>query len=390
MTDVAYLDELIPDEPDEDPGAWAVEPSVNGNVSRARQSSVDPASFAARIAATRVDLVERIRDGIPPIDYLPASDGMLVRGKRHQIPAPKKSGKSLTMLVHWTAMVEAGARVVILDRENGANLYAARLEGIIAALNLDADQLAANLTYYEFPRLRKTDGDELARMCAGADVVVFDSQRMFLTDLGLTEDGSDDYSTFMHIAIDPLFRAGIATVILDNTGHEETGRSRGSAAKGDLNEVIFKMEVLSRFNLERPGRVKLTITDSRFGTTGAWEMAIGGGNFETWQRTDDAATGTDWKPTVLMQRVFEHLNKQAQPVSRTSIVNSVSGNRSYLFEAVSTLVEEGTAYETTDHLVSLTVPDGSSAVPGTGGTGLVPGSRGSTPEPRNRSGGEAT
>jgi hypothetical protein len=362
------------------------EPSLDIPPVAADPETTDPASFAARVAATRVDLLERISLGIPPIDYLPASDGMLVRGKRHLLAAPKKQGKTISKLVHWTTMACAGARVVILDRENGANLYAGRLEAIIAALNLDGDarnRLAQNLVYHEFPRLRVHDGDELVSMCAGADVVVFDSQRMFLTDFGLGEDASDDYAKFVGAAIDPLFRAGIATVILDNTGHEETKRSRGSSAKGDLNEVLFTLEVVEPFDLDMTGRVRLEITDSRFGNAGRWEMAIGGGVFEPWRSVsrDDGESGPgDWKPTALMERVSRHLERQTEPVSRNEITRSVSGKRTYLLAAIDCLITEGCATETVGargaKLVAFAqrfpVPDQFPAVPGNGTEALVP------------------
>ena len=90
-------------------------------------------NFKKRVADRRVNLVQRIKAGIEPVDYLPASEGMLIRGKRHLIPGPKKSGKSIATLVHCVAMVLAGARVVIFDRENGANEYARRLNDIFVA-----------------------------------------------------------------------------------------------------------------------------------------------------------------------------------------------------------------------------------------------------------------
>jgi AAA domain-containing protein len=340
---------------------------------------IDPASFGARVAGTRVDLIARIRDGIPPIDYLPASEEMLIRGKRHIVPAPRKSGKSLGWLVHCTTMVEAGARVVILDRENGADLYARRLEGIVAALELDQQQLSERLAYYEFPRLKRADGDALASMCATADLVLFDSQRMFLSDLALAENIADDYAVFVAEAVEPLFRAGIATLILDNTGHEETGRSRGTTAKDDLNEVLFKLEVAERFGLNTTGRLRLTIRDSRFGNTGMWDMRIGGGVFEPWRKLDDEqAEGDDWKPTILMERVSRYLEKQHEPVSRTSIVGGVVGKRTTLFTAIDALIAEGCASETHDkhikHVRKFPVPDQFPAVPGNGHEDPVPGS----------------
>jgi hypothetical protein len=254
-------------------------------------NGAEPGSFAERVTARRVDLVQLIRDGLPPVEYLPESDGMLVKGKRHLIAAPRKEGKSIAMLVHWVRMALAGARVIVFDRENGAETYAKRLDSIIGAWGLgkpDERKLRHNLDYYEFPQLRKGDGEAFAKLADGAAVVVFDAQRMYLTDLGLREGEADDYSIFMAAVIDPLFRAGVATVILDNTGHSDTGRSRGSSAKGDLNEVLFKFKAESDFSVHRRGKVRLILEagNSRFGNEGTWEMQIGAGAFTDWQRVD--------------------------------------------------------------------------------------------------------
>src|SRR4051794_14650131 len=55
--------------------------------------SFEPSSFEARVAAREVDLVKLVEEGLPPVEYLPASEGMLIRGKRHLIVAPFKTGK---------------------------------------------------------------------------------------------------------------------------------------------------------------------------------------------------------------------------------------------------------------------------------------------------------
>lgn len=302
-------------------------------------------SFEARVLVTKVDLIERIRQGIPPIDYLPASTGMLVRGKRHQIAAPRKEGKSIAMLVHWVVMAQAGAIVVILDRENGADLYAHRLEAIIAALGISEDeqeQLAARLRYYEFPRLRLDDQHNLVELCEGADIVVFDAQRMFLTDLGLREDQADDYATFVAATIDPLFRAGIAAAILDNTGHEDATRARGSSSKGDLNEVLFKLKAVKRFDLHTEGIVQLSVTETRFGNRGTWKMRIGGGTFEPWQ-VAEGETGADWRPTNLMERASRVLENLTEPIGKTDLSDSFSGHKPWRLQAVGFLLTDGYA-----------------------------------------------
>lgn len=305
--------------------------------------------FDSRVEARRLDLIERIRNGVPPIEYLPASDGMLVQGKRHLIVAPKKTGKSLSTLVHLVDMVMAGATVSVFDRENGGDLYARRLQGIIEARELDDDQqnlLARHLVYYEFPRLRSGDEDELVALLAGTDLVVFDSQRMFLSDLGLGEDKSDEYADFMAALIDPLFRAEVATLILDNSGHGEPKRSRGSSSKGDLNEILFSLSLVADFDLDTTGRLQLEITDSRFGNVGSWEMTIGGGEFGAWQRAERAteAPRSGFRPTTYMERVSRHLEERGE-VPRSKIEAEIGGNASAVRTAIDLLLDEGFARE---------------------------------------------
>lgn len=322
---------------------------TNGNTpasTAATPPDDDPAGFTARVAATRVDLIRLIRDGIPPRTFLPASDLMLIPGKRHYCPAPKKSGKSITTLTHSVDMVIAGATVAILDRENDSDEYARRLEGIITARNLDTatqDQLATRLRYYAYPRLRDKDGPELAAFFADTDLVVFDSQRTFLSTLGLKEDTSDDYAAFCEAALEPLSRAGTATLVLDNTGHAEPKRGRGSSAKGDLNEIIFTLETVKNLDLNTVGLVRLEIADSRFGTQGSWEMRIGGGTFGSWERVDTPTppAATDpFRPTILMERVSRYLEEQPTEASLTTVEGTVTGHTKYVRVALDRLVHE--------------------------------------------------
>jgi hypothetical protein len=272
-------------------------------------AEAEPGSFAARLPARRVDLVALVREGVPPREYHSHSAGMLVRGKRHQIAAPAKSGKSLVCLVHCTRMALAGERIVVLDRENGADEYAGRLEQIMDAWQLGEGERATvgrNLSYYEYPTLRRNDADELVAYLhdeLAADLVAFDSQRMFLTDYGLAEAVADDYARFMSFAIDPLHRAGITTLILDNTGHSDTKRARGSSTKGDLNEVLFNVKEVQPFDRHTRGIVELGLERSRFGDRGSWRMAIGGGVFGEWQSDDErvlkvAAAKPEFKEVV--------------------------------------------------------------------------------------------
>ena len=81
---------------------------------------------------------------------------------------------------------------------------------------------------------------------------------MLLTDFGLGEGEADDYARFMAWAIDPIFPSGHCHGHpRHNTGHGERERSRGSSAKGDLNEVLFFLKTGKKFSRDRQGRVQL-------------------------------------------------------------------------------------------------------------------------------------
>lgn len=280
-----------------------------------------PGSFAARVGSRRVDLVQLIEDGIPPIEYLPASDEMLRRGKRHYIAAPRKEGKSIAVLAHLVDMALADAEVVVLDRENGQELYASRLADVMTARKLSTKQrkqVGKRLSYYEFPTLKSGDAEDLVELLGAADLVVFDSQRMFLSDLGLREAESDDYASFMAYVIDPLFRAQVATLILDNTGHKEQTRGRGTSSKGDLNEILFSIETITPFDLYKRGKIKLKIEDSRMGNRGEWTMDLGGGYFYPWEQVN-----TDTAPRADFREAAEAALTDGKPRGMDKLIEAV-------------------------------------------------------------------
>jgi hypothetical protein len=211
---------------------------------------------------------------------------------------------------------------------------------------LQQEQLSKNLDYYEFPRFRKDDGNELVKLCLNADLVIFDSQRMYLSDLGLEENSSDDYAEFMAALVDPLFAAGIATLILDNTGHGDSKRGRGASSKGDLNEVLFTLETIERYGLDHTGKVRLEITDSRFGDTGRWEMSLGAGKFGSWDKvehTHELAADGAFRYTGKMERVSIFIENCADPQGRNTICDAIGGKGQYVRAAIDSLIREGYA-----------------------------------------------
>ena len=222
-----------------------------------RDRGAAPGRIAAALAEARVDPIALVRDGSPSARG--ARDGRGVRLRQETSRCRRaKAGKSLSIsVIAALDIVIAGGVVVVLDRENGPEEYARRLASVLQARGAGEqlrERLAENLHYYAWPPVRLDWGKDpdYPLAFAGADLVVWDSARRFLTAVGLTEDSSDDFATFAEALIDPLMRAGIATAILDNTGHGAKDRARGSSSKGDLADLVYVLRTVEEFE-PKPG-----------------------------------------------------------------------------------------------------------------------------------------
>jgi AAA domain len=256
---------------------------------------VDPADVAAALAAARIDLVKLIDEGIPEREFIKGTGKALPAHARLLIAAEKKTGKSLAIgIVLAIRIIKAGGTVAVLDRENGADEYARRLEAVLDAWDADGDlreRVRERYRYYAFPAMKLAWGADGSYPAAfeGVDAVIFDSSRPMLTSLGLKENSSDDYDVFVQAIINPLWQSGAATIILDNTGHNG-GLARGSSSKGDLCDVEYAMKQVQPFNEQERGAVELRVQFSRFGDVfGTWRMELGGGTFGQLERSSEKA-----------------------------------------------------------------------------------------------------
>ncbi|MEK6272455.1 MAG: AAA family ATPase [Actinomycetota bacterium] len=298
---------------------------------------------AAALAASRVDLVEVIRDGIPERQYVPGCEGWLIAGKRYLIPAPAGTGKSLLGLVAAVGVVEAGGTVSILDVENGADEYARRLEDVLKARDADGELARAcseRLRYYAWPALRVTwSPEDWAAPFDGVDLAVFDSSRLVLSTAGLAEDSNDDYAMFVNALLVPLARAGSSTMTLDNTGHEERDRARGASAKADLNEVVYVVKRGEEFDRDQHGHLRLVRKRTRFSELPAeLKVPLGGGVYGPPVVAEPDDDGGDFRPTYLMERLSQTI--EDSPGSTTTELRRVKGKSDALDEALRLLIRE--------------------------------------------------
>ena len=262
---------------------------------------VEASSLDARLLTKHDSLIEVIKMGVPERKYHALSHGILVKGKRHLCAAPAKVGKSIAWQAHLTKMCLEGETVLYIDKENGADEFARRLDCFVKAWKLtdaELDLIDKHFLYFEFPRLEITDGEGLNRVIAdaGADLIVFDSQRMVLSDLGLAEDSSDDYGKFMNQFVMGL---NATVLLLDNTGHSDKDRGRGTSSKIDMNEVLFTMAELKAFDTNKEGSLVLRQVVTRFESGGPWTMNLGGGTYAPWHLGEPTLTAEELVLSVM-------------------------------------------------------------------------------------------
>lgn len=200
-------------------------------------------------------------DRFPPVDWTQLwngeadevdwiIDGIIEAGRHAALYAPHKGGKSLLML-EGSAAVAAGDQAVfgrIIDRprtvlyvdwENAPSDLLSRLK----ALGRRPDELG-RLVYLSLPMLDALDtdtgGDQLLDLARrhGADLVVLDT---FSRAVEGPENDADTYRDYYRACGMKLKAAGIAVWRLDHSGKDHTRGQRGSSAKGDDVDAVWKL-----------------------------------------------------------------------------------------------------------------------------------------------------
>ena len=307
-----------------------------------------PTGPGAKLASARVDLAAAISRSGTPREYVAGVAGLIPRGKRLHVSASRKTGKSLAFAVVLAVEVAAaGGTVAVLDRENGADEYTRRLRTVLAARGDDtSDALLRRLRYFDFPALAldwRTDPGYVQAF-AGVDLVIFDSSRSHTAPLGIKEDSSDDWAAFSGALIDPLAQAGVATVVLDNTGHEAKGRARGTTAKEDLADLAYTLKVLKPFSIQEPGELQLQTTASRLGeiaTGSAWNMKIGGGIYGTFTATSTRASAPDAGYDRAKAEAVYRAIESNPSIGKRALREKVRGSHAEIDQAVSHLIDSG-------------------------------------------------
>ncbi len=292
-------------------------------------------------------------------DFMIRSDGraLLYSGKIHMFQGDPAGGK--TWLALWAAVeiLQAGGAVIFIDYEDHEIGITTRLLALGAPPDAVIDrfsymQVEGRFGTAEQVRMR-TELDELI-----PDLVVIDGVAEALARGGLSEDSATDFVGWVErfprwIAT----HSGAAVVLLDHLKKDAEGKgrwARGTGAKlAAVNGAAYTIKTIRSFSREHAGAVKLTVAKDRPGGVGPIGAIAGVASFNPSARGAHVDVRIDpdaeklglrdaWKPTILMGRVSEELEKAGGPLSARVLKDMVHAQSPRLVsEAIARLVAEG-------------------------------------------------
>lgn len=222
-------------------------------------------------------------DQAPAREELPGSAELGHRGQSAVFYSERGHGKSSVALVIGLSVAARGERVFYWDRENGGALTRARVEAVLDTHPDWGDPVEdGRFVCRHYPRL---DPDwrpaDYASALAGFGLVVYDSLREAIAQLGGDPNSEADISRWASLCVTSLLANGASVLVLDNVGHEAQDRPRGSSSKLDLIPQAYKVVCTAPFSQAQLGSLELVCTRSRSGDVGRhWTMKLGGGVFE--------------------------------------------------------------------------------------------------------------
>lgn len=234
---------------------------------------------------------------LPPVDWM--VPGVLAAGRSYSLVGGAKAGKSTTARHLAVAAAEAGHGVLYLDRENTwQGDWLPQLKGMGVSKDIQR-----HLDVRCFPAIPPLDteagGEQLLSWvkATGARVVFIDMIMRFLAG---PENDSDTISSFDRHTGQRLKAIGVTVIRLDHTGHEETGRARGTSGKAGDVDVQFILTRSGPVVSLDPGRISRH-ADQRT-TVRLW---VQDGRLVPYDDTEQVETQPDVLLVDLMQKMLD-------------------------------------------------------------------------------------
>lgn len=282
----------------------------------------------------------------------PVTCGLIYRGRRHALTGPPEAAKTVTALILGLEHMRGGyGSFALVDFEMGE--HATRL--MLDELGATADEVAS--VYYVAPEGPPDRADLDALVAAKVSLVVIDAAAGAYDVSALDDNKRADAERFGRVWVEPLWKLGVATVLIDHVVKNAESRGKfaiGSERKLGAVDVALGLESVKQLNRGGHGLIRILTNKDRPGHLSrprAAELELTSDphtHHITWAfraaaDTEDHGSGTDtFRPTVLMDRVLEQVNSPAyEPISRSALGNEVQGRREYVLKAVDCLLADG-------------------------------------------------
>jgi hypothetical protein len=229
-------------------------------------AAVNAPAESFSLLSKRVDLGALLRDGIPPVEYLP---GEFARRMVYEVGITGFSGhpeSGKTTLVCRLALdaMRHGRHVVYMDYENGENEAARRF----LALSATPELLSEYLIYLPFP-----GAPDWTKLGAIWDefpnaVAIWDSMRGVLRTLGIDEDRASEVGRFMDPLVEFTVGRKTASLLIDHVtkaANSGSNYSRGSGDKLAAVQAQWYVDRVRPFSEVETGEIELTRWKARSG-----------------------------------------------------------------------------------------------------------------------------
>ncbi|MFC0623217.1 DnaB-like helicase N-terminal domain-containing protein [Kribbella deserti] len=312
---------------------------------------------------------------LPTVGQRTDGRGLFYPGKQHTVISETEGGKTWFALSAAQDEIRAGNHVVYLDFEDDE----ASIVGRLLAFGLHRDLIAKQLHY-----LRPTDQlgtgthlDDLLHILNThtPTLAVLDGITEAMVMHALNPLDNADVATFGRMLPRRIADHGPAVVSLDHVVKDKDGRGRyalGGVHKLNAldgasyileNRHAFGVGVTGRSTVkiakDRPGQLRRHALPSSGGLHWYADLVLESHGHEhadlTIEPPSDGDTGTEYRPTVLMERVAAALTEHG-PLPQRRIVTAVKGKTSAVIDALNYLILDGYVTDKTPHEIATPYP----------------------------------
>ncbi len=311
-----------------------------------RENEVNGATAEPRFADFAALAAEGFKREMPSLCQYDDARWLLYAGRINEIHGEPSVGKTNIALCICAEVMQDGGKVLYLDPEDNAKGIGSRF----IALGWRQEDLLQRMHYVENP-----EPSEFAALHAWARkhkpaLVVLDGLAEALAAEGLSEDKPDNVLPFFHQRIRPFTKAGCAVLISDHVAKDKESRGewpRGSGSKmGRYDGAVYSAKLKKPYSPEIDGFVRLVVAKDRNGGVGpkghiATDLHFGHddeGRPDIRFESPQDEVKEKWKPTGLMQKISEFIEKNG-PQSTRSLRDL--GNSDYVDKAIAELKLDG-------------------------------------------------